>query len=147
MLPCCASPACVWLPLKPPGLLCYSQVTLLLSCAIWCWCSLQTHENCLLPRAVKQPESDVRARSVLWKGSYFRHWILKSVVQDISLQSCILHYFAFCTFRWIFLSAGIVSNLVLCTGWTASFLEILKSPYWATAGGKFSNLKRHNVSL
>lgn len=61
---------------------------------------------------------------------------------------------AFCTILhsvllgdFFVLFAGIVSNLVLCTGWTASFLEILKSPDWATASGKFSNLKRHNVSL
>lgn len=48
-------PAYLLLKLQP----CSSWVTLHLGSTIWCWCNLQTHENSLLPRAVKEPKLGV----------------------------------------------------------------------------------------
>lgn len=141
LLPWSALPVCLYsdwlLKLQP----CYSQVTLELGSTIWCWCNLQTYENSLLPRAVKQPKLGVR-----WNHIHFMNEIIFQTlgleVSDAKLSFAILPpAFWFGILGFLFFSS-IVLDLVLCADWSSPFLEMLKSPDWGTTSGKLNYLKR-----
>lgn len=83
--PCCLACLCALAGFLLKLLPCYSQVTLQLDSTIWCWCNLQTYENSLLPRAVKQPKLGVR-----WSQISFMNGI---ILQTLGLEDA-GHYFA-----------------------------------------------------
>lgn len=82
---CCLACPCTVAGFLLKLLPCCSQVTLQLGSTIWCWCNLQTYENSLLPRAVKQTKLGVR-----WSQISFMNGIM---FQTLGLEDA-GHYFA-----------------------------------------------------
>lgn len=126
-----------WLP--PKTQLCYSQVTSQHGSTTWCYAICRPMKTLFCPGQWNNLNWVLDGTiSVLIIGLYFRHWVLKSVIEDILLQSCILHFGLVLHVLWFgWFSSSIILDLVLCTDWN--------SPSWNVENSTLGNSNVANI--